>query len=156
MKKPMSTFVMLLIAAGIAYLVLFNKPYHYSEEDLKKWFSSKLIEISENIEKDIEKDNKGEYRHAGLQTFDKQGQITYLLIDKNYARFDISDSNSLVATDIIQTSGYKQLEDKINNLNLSMRLEEKDVDGDDVETFDEMDEYIDDFPRYYTVTISGW
>ena len=152
----MSTFVMLLIAASFIYLIYFYKPHHHSEADLKKWFSSKLIEISENIENDIEKDNKGEYRHAGLQTFEKQGKITYLLVDKNYARFDISDTNDLDSTDIILTSGYKTLEDKINNLNLSMRLEENDVDGDEVETFDQMDEYIDDYPRYYTVTISGW
>ena len=84
----MSTFIMLLIAASFIYLIYFYKPHHHSEADLKKWFSGKLIEIAENIEIDIEKDNKGEYRHAGLQTFEKQGKITYLLVDKNYARFD--------------------------------------------------------------------
>ena len=32
----------------------------------------------------------------------------------------------------------------------------KTVEGDGVDTFDSLDEYIDDIPRYYTVTISGW
>lgn len=152
----MSTFVIILLAAGVAYLALFHKPYHYSEADLKKWFSSKLFEIAENLEKDIKKDSAGQYPHAGLQTFDKRGQITYLLVDKQYARFEISDKNNLGTVDIIETSGYSQLQDKVNELNLSMRLEEIAVDGDGVDTFNELDEYIDDLPRYYSVTISGW
>lgn len=152
----MTTFVIIMITAGIAYLVLFHKPYHYSEADLKKWFSTKLVEIAENLENDIKRDTKGEYPHAGLQTFDKRGSITYLLVDKSYTRFDISDKNNLDTVDIIETQGYGQLENKVRALNLTMRLEEKAVEGDGVNTFDEIDEYIDDFPRYYTVTIGGW
>ena len=152
----MSTLILILVAASIAYLVLFHKPYRYTESDLKKWFSSKLIEISMNLEKDIEKDKKGEYVHAGLQTFDKRGAITYLLVDKHYARFDVSDTNSLSKVDILATVGYAALESKVNDLSLVIQLEEKDVEGDGVVSFDDMDEYIDDYPRYYVVTISGW
>jgi len=152
----MSTFILILAAAGIAYLILFNKPYHYAEADLKKWFSSKLIEISENLENDIEKDKNGEYAHSGQQTFDRRGAITYLLVDKHYARFDVSDKNKLNTKDIIGTTGYETLESKVHDLNLVIQLEEKDVEGDGVVPFDDIDEYIDDYPRYYAVTISGW
>ena len=54
------------------------------------------------------------------------------------------------------TEGYRNLLAKPQELNLSIRLEEKNVEGDDVESFHQLDEYIDDFPRYYTVTVSGW
>jgi hypothetical protein len=147
---------MILLALGIAYLALFNKPKHHSESDLKKWMSSKLAEISLSIERDIQKDKDGEYPHAGKQSFVRRGEITYLLVDKHGTRFDISDKNALNSDDIMETSGYKTLSDKAKTMNLLVRLEEKEVDGDEVDSFGELDEYIDDVPRYYTVTISGW
>jgi len=48
------------------------------------------------------------------------------------------------------------LEDKARSLDLKIRLDEKAVEGDGVDTINELDEYIDDYPRYYTLTISGW
>ena len=156
MKKVMSTYIFILIAVGIVYLAVFHKPEHYSEAELQKWFSTRLMAISSSLDDDIEKDKRGEYRHSGKQTFEKQGAITYVLFDKDYARFDISDKNNLNSQDIMETTGYKTLQQKSSSLGLEVFLQEKEVEGDDVETFDELDEYVDDFPRYYTVTISGW
>lgn len=156
MKKNMSTFIFILLAAGIVYLALFHKPQQHSITELKNWFGSKLLDIAANLEKDIEKDKQGEYPHAGRQSFDRRGSINYVLLDKNYARFDISDKNALSAQDIMVTDGYRALEKKVREHDLSILLEEKNVEGDGVNTFNELDEYIDDFPRYYTVTISGW
>jgi len=156
MKKNMSTLIFILLAAGIVYLALFHKPQQHASAELKNWFSSRLSEITQNLESDIEKDRRGEYPHAGKQSFDSRGSITYLLRDKNYARFDISDKNALSIEDILSTDGYRVLEAKVHALNLSILLEEKTVEGDGVNTFAEVDEYIDDFPRYYTVTVSGW
>jgi hypothetical protein len=156
MKKNMSTFIIILLVAGIAYLAIFHKPQNHSEAELKKWFSSKLSDIADNLEGDIEKDEAGEYAHAGKQSFEKRGVINYVLRDKKHARFEVSDKNNISVKDIMDTDGYNKLEKKTRELNLSIRLEEKNVEGDGVETFNELDEYIDDFPRYYTVTISGW
>ena len=156
MKNNMSTLVIILLIAGIAYLAIYHKPHSHSEAELKKWFSSKLSDIADNLEGDIKKDKDGEYAHAGKQSFEKRGAINYILRDKNYARFEISDKNNISVKDIMNTDGYNKLDAKARNLNLSIRLEEKYVEGDGVETFNELDEYIDDFPRYYTVTISGW
>ncbi len=152
----MSTFVIILLVAGIAYLAIYHKPHNHSEAELNKWFSSKLSDIADNLEGDIKKDKDGEYAHAGKQSFEKRGAINYILRDKNYARFEISDKNNISVKDIMDTDGYNKLDAKARDLNLSIRLEEKYVEGDGVETFNELDEYIDDFPRYYTVTISGW
>ena len=156
MKKSMATYIFILIVAGIVYLALFHKPQQYSETELKKWFSSKLSDIAENMENDIVNDKNGEYPHSGKQSFDKRGAIIYVLRDKHHARFDVSDKNEIRPQDIIETEGYSKLETKVRELNLSIRLEERNVEGDGVESFDELDEYTDDFPRYYTVTISGW
>jgi hypothetical protein len=156
MKKVMSTFVIILLVIGIAYLAIYHKPHNHSEAELKKWFSSRLSDIADKLEGDIRKDKEGEYAHTGKQSFEKRGVINYILRDKNYARFEISDKNNISLKDIMATDGYNKLEAKTRGLNLSIRLEEKYVEGDGVETFNELDEYIDDFPRYYTVTISGW
>jgi len=152
----MSTILLILLAAAIVYLALFHKPQLHSPAELKKWFSSRLADIAADIEADIDKEKKGDYPHAGKQTFDSRGMIVYELRDKNYARFDISDKTALNAQDIMQTDGYRQLQEKVRELNLAIRLDEKNVEGDGVNTFNEIDEYIDDYPRYYTVTISGW
>jgi Cft2 family RNA processing exonuclease len=156
MKYNMSTLVIILLVAGIAYLAIYHKPHNHSEAELKKWFNSKLSDIADNLESDIKKDKEGEYVHAGKQSFEKRGAINYILRDKNHARFEISDKNNISVKDIMATDGYHKLDAKARDLNLSIRLEEKYVEGDGVETFNELDEYIDDFPRYYTVTISGW
>ena len=156
MKKNMSTLLFILLAAGIVYLALFHRPQQHSVTELKNWFSSRLSDIAQNLETDIEKEKTGEYPHAGKQSFDSRGMIVYLLRDKSLARFDISDKNALTAQDIMATDGYRALEAKVRELKLSILLEEKNVEGDGVNTFNEMDEYIDDFPRYYTVTVSGW
>jgi hypothetical protein len=156
MKKNMSTLVIILLAAGIAYLAIFHKPQNHTDAELKKWFSSKLSDIADRLEADIVKDKEGEYPHAGKQSFEKRGVITYILRDKNYARFDVSDKNDIGLREIKDTAGYSKLEAKTRDLGLSILLEEAEVEGDGVETFAELDEYIDDFPRYYTVTVSGW
>ena len=156
MKKNVSSFVVILLVVGIASLVVYHEPQSHSEAELQKWFSSKLSDIADNLEGDIKKDKEGEYAHAGKQSFKKRGEINYILRDKNYARFEVSDKSSISVKDIMDTDGYKKLETKTRELNLSIRLEEKYVEGDGVETFGELDEYIDDFPRYYTVMISGW
>lgn len=156
MKLSMSTFVFIILVAGIAYLAIFNKPKHPSDAELEKWFSSKLISIADKLENDIEQDKKGAYPHAGKQSFKKRGVIDYILLDKNFSRFDVSDKNPLSRKDIIKTKGYGVLEDKARKLALTIHLKENEVEGDGVDSFNELDEYIDDFPRYYTVTIRGW
>ncbi len=156
MKQAMSTFVIIALAAGFAWLAFFHKPQFPSDDNIRNWFSSKLSDIANRLESDIEKDKKGEYPHPGKQTFEKRGMIVYTLVDKDYARFDVSDKNAISVLDIMETDGYKELDAKVVELNLSIRLQEQEVEGDGVESFDELDEYTDDYARYYTVTIGGW
>lgn len=152
----MSSFIFILIAAVVILMLVLHKPKNDSDEELRKWFSSKLTQISTGLEKDIDKDKKGEYPHEGKQSFAPRGAIVYVLLDKKLSRLDVSDKNYLSKADLLQTEGYKQLATKAGDLGLSVLLEEKEVEGDGVDSFIELDEYIDDFPRYYTVTVTGW
>jgi hypothetical protein len=156
MKDNMNTFLIIVLLCGIAYLALFHRPKQDSVAELKHWFSTQLTTISENLEKDIEQEKQGHYPHPGKQSFESKGSITYALLDKNLSRFELSQFNELTAGDIESTSGYVLLRDTVSRLGLDMKLEEVEVEGDGVETWLELDEYVYDFPRYYTVTISGW
>lgn len=154
----MNTFLIILFAAGFIYLLLFHKPVNTTEEELKAWFSSKLSDIVAHLEQDIEQDSKGLYPHKGRHSFKKHGSIIYTLPDKNGNRFDVSDRNPVNVKSIMNTDGYKQLEQKAQALNLSILLEENEIDvsDDDTESLYQMDEHINDYLRYFTVTISGW
>ena len=156
MKGNMNTIIIIILICGIAYLAFFNRPKQETTEDLKQWFSDQLVHISDGMEKDIALDKQGHYPHAGKQTFEPKGSITYTLLDKNRSRFELSQFSELGCGDIESTQGYRQLKAKVDELGLGIRLDEVEVEGDGVQTWNELDEYIDDYPRFYTVTISGW
>lgn len=156
MKDNMNTILIILLICGIAYLALFHRPEQETAAELKQWFSNQLVIISERLEDDIELDKQGHYPHPGKQSFKSKGSITYTLLDKNLSRFELSQFTELSPEDIESTQGYAQLKDKAAGLGLTIRLDEIEVEGDGVETWNELDEYVYDFPRYYSITISGW
>lgn len=156
MKDNMTTIVIIILICGIAYLALFHRPKQETAAELKHWFSKQLVTISEGLEKDIELDKQGQYPHSGKQSFESKGSITYTLLDKNLSRFELSQFSELTSEDIESTQGYQQLQDKVTDLGLSIRLDEIEVEGDGVESWNELDEYVYDFPRFYSITISGW
>lgn len=156
MKHNMNTILVIGLICGIVLLAVLHRPKQDSAAELRHWFSHQLTSISENLNKDIELDKQGQYPHPGKQSFTPKGSITYILLDKNLSRFELSQFSELSAADIESTLGYEQLSDTVGRLGLSMTLDEVEVEGDGVETWHELDEYVYDFPRYYTVTISAW
>ena len=156
MKDYMNTILIILLICGIAYLALFHRPKQETPAELKQWFSAQMVMISEVLEKDIALDKQGHYPHSGKQSFEPKGSIMYVLLDKDRSRFELSQFTELGTSDIESTRGYLQLKDKTESLGLSIRLDEIDVEGDGVQTWNELDEYTADYPRFYTVTISGW
>ena len=152
----MNTLIIILLVCGIVYLALFNRPNHDTVPQLKNWFSSQLVKIAGQLEQDIQLDKQGQYPHRGRQSFEPRGSITYTLVDKGYSQFDISEFNDLAAGDIESTDGYLQLKDKAERMRLFIRLDEIEVEGDGVSDYFDIDEYIHDIPRFYTVTVSGW
>ena len=156
MKDNMTTIVIIVLICGIAYLALFHRPKQETTAELKQWFSSQLVIISNGLEKDIELDKQGHYPHSGRQSFEPKGSITYTLLDKSQSRFELSQFSELTSEEIESTQGYAQLKDKAAGLGLSISLDEIELEGDGVSTWNELDEYVNDIPRFYTITISGW
>jgi hypothetical protein len=156
MKNYMNSLLIIVLICGIVLLVFYHRPEHDSVAELKNWFSAQLAAISADLENDIERDKQGHYPHPGKPSYRAKGSITYTLLDKNLSRFELSQFNELTAKDIESTPGHAQLKDVVDKLGLRMKLEEVGVQGDGVETWFELDEYVYDFPRFYTITVSGW
>ena len=152
----MSKIILFLLLAGFVYMVLFHKPRQHSTEELTNWFDQQLVKIANKLEQDIELEKAGHYPHQGAESFASKGEITYHLLDKHYGRFELSQHTELTAQDIRNTDGYRKLQSHADSLGLQLELAEVMVDGDGVDGFNELDEFIADIPRYYTVKISGW
>ncbi len=121
-----------------------------------KWIDSHLTQISQNIEADINKEKQGFYPHQGKTDYKSKGYIEYILQEKTGARLQVSQRSLLSLDDIKNTAAYKNLALKAEALQLQLSIKEKNIDGDEVQTYEELDEYIDDIERYFIVTISGW
>ncbi|UCB53885.1 MAG: hypothetical protein JSW45_07905 [Thiotrichales bacterium] len=156
MKDNMTTLLIVVLLCGIVYLALFNKTEQETLPELKHWFSNELARISAGLEQDIEQDRRGHYPHPGRQSFEPKGSITYTLLDKDMSRFELSQFSELTPGDIEATPGYQKLKAAADRLGLELSLEEVEVEGDGVSTWNELDEYVYDIPHFYNITVSGW
>jgi hypothetical protein len=156
MKDSMNTVLIIVLICGIAYLAYFHRPKQDTVAELKHWVSGQLISISKKLENDIVLDQQGHYAHPGRQSFVPRGSITYTLLDKNLSRFELSQFSQLTSEHIRSTAGYQALENAAERMGLEVRLDEVEVEGDGVSSWYELDEYVYDIPRFYTVTVSGW
>lgn len=156
MKHSMNTVLIIVLICGIAYIAWFHRPAQETVPELKRWISNQLVTIGEKLENDIALDKQGHYPHPGRHSLTPQGSITYTLLDKNLSRFELSQFSELTSGHIKSTQGYQALADRVENMGLEIRLDEVEVEGDGVNTWFELDEYVYDIPRFYTVTVSGW
>jgi len=156
MKDNMNTLLIIVLLCGIVYLALSRKHEKENIPELREWFSNRLGEISERLDKDIEKDRRGHYPHPGRHSLEPRGSITYTLLDKNMSRFELSQFSELSALDIESTTGYARLKSTVDRMGLKLTLDEVEVEGDGASSWNELDEYVHDIPHYFTVTVSGW
>ena len=149
-KKLMGS-LSILCAFGCA-----NSNDEQERKDLLKWLDFHIAQISQQIESDIEKEKKGFYPHPGKTEYSSKGYIEYELKQKTGERLLVSERSLLTLSDIKHTESFKQLALKAQTLNLQLEIKEKNIDGDEVESYIELDEYINDIERYFVITVSGW
>ena len=149
-KKLMGS-LSILCAFGCA-----NSNDEQERKDLLKWLDFHIAQISQQIESDIEKEKKGFYPHPGKTEYSSKGYIEYELKQKTGERLLVSERSLLTLSDIKHTESFKQLALKAQTLNLQLEIKEKNIDGDEVESYIELDEYIHDIERYFVITVSGW
>ncbi len=147
------------IISSLGVICLFGCSSANDEQErleLLKWINHQLTQIDQQLAADIETEKKGFYPHQGKAGYASTGSIEYTLKDKHGKRLELSQHNLLTLADIKNTDGFRQLETTAGQLKLQLTLNEIVMDGDDVESEMELDEYIDDVQRYFVLRVAGW
>ena len=157
----MSFIQKILDKSGLSFI--FKPPIDEEEERLQtlEWINQFIASIIEHVEKDIETEKFGFYPHPENQQAlnekaDSLGYIQYTIKDKTGKRLELSQLNLVSCNSIKMTENYKALKKIVDDAGYTIELKEIDIDADGVETYEEIDEYIDLFERYYVITLSGW
>lgn len=148
------------LVSGIAgMLCLFgcsNDDAQQQRKDLLKWIDFHLSELSQQLDADIKNEIRGFYPHAEKTDYVSKGYINYVIKQKTGQRLDISSHSLLTVGDIRNTDGYRRLEARTNELGYHIKIEQVDIDGDEVESYAELDEYIPEPEHYFVLRVSGW
>lgn len=155
-KSNMTLLQKIINSLGLCFLFGCSGNDQQEVQNLLDWYSAQIENLASHIEHDVELDRQGHYPHAGKIGYRPVGSIAYTINDKHGVRLEVSEKLRLQASDIEQTQGYRRLAEKVSLLGWKLAIEERMVDGDGVDSYNSLDEYIDDHPRYYVVKISGW
>ena len=145
-------------------LSIIFKPRIDDEEERQKtvdWINYSLTSVIDQVADDIEKEKLGFYPHpenvqALNEKADSLGYIQYVLKNKAGGRLELSRFSLVSCNSIKMTENYQKLKSLVNEAGYVIELKEINIDGDGIETYEELDEYIDDFERYFIILISGW
>lgn len=157
----MNFFQKLLDKSGLAIIF---KPRVDDEEERQltiDWINHTLIPITESVADDIEREKLGFFPHPENQQAlneraDSLGYVQYILKDRSGKRLELSQFSLVSCNSIKMTENYQKLKALVNDAGYTIELKEINIDGDGVETYMELDDYIDDYERYFIIVISGW
>ena len=149
--KKLISSLSILCAVGCS-----NNNDEQERKDLLKWLDFHIAQISQQLQDDIEKEKQGLYPHAGKNDYASKGAIEYVLSEKNGQRLEVSERSLLSLNHIKNTEGYRQLVAKAAELNVKVKIDVIIIDGDEIESSEELDEYIDDEHRYFVISVYGW
>ena len=157
----MSFIQKLLDSSGLSILF---KPRIDDDEERKQtvdWVNHYLASIIQSVFDDIETEKQGFYPHPENQqalnpTADSLGYIQYTIKNKNGDRLELSQFSLVSCNSIKMTENYQKLKSLLKESGYVISLKEINIDGDGVETYEEIDEYIDDYERYFVIHVSGW
>jgi len=157
----MNFFQKLLERTGLSIIF---QPRIDDEEERQKtidWINHSLIPVIEKVNDDIETEKLGFYPHPENQQAlnekaDSLGYIQYIIQDKAGGRLELSQFNLVSCNSIKMTENYQKLKLLVNEAGYVIELKEINIDGDGIETYEELDDYIDNYERYFIIVISGW
>lgn len=157
----MSFIQKLLDSAGLAILFKPRIDENKERQQTVDWINHFLVSIIQSVFEDIETEKMGFYPHPENQqalnaAADSLGYIQYTIENKNGDRLELSEYNLMSCNDIKMTQNYQKLKSLLNDATYNISLKEINIDGDGVETYEELDEYTDDFARYFVIHVSGW
>lgn len=157
----MNLFQKLLDKSGLSIIFQPRVDDEKERQQTIDWINHSLLAITEKVFDDIETEKLGFFPHpeneqALNEKADSLGYIQYIIKNKAGGRLELSQFSLVSCNSIKMTENYQKLKSMVNDAGYSIELKEINIDGDGVETYEELDEHIDDFERYFTIIISGW
>ncbi len=143
--------------------LLFTSPV--DDEELRQQTLVKINHIisslGTNIDTDIESEKLGFYPHpenerALNENADSLGYVRYILCDEDGKRLEIPQLNLVSCNCIKMTEAYRLLKSHINNAGYDIELKEIAIDSQGIEAYQDIDEHLDEYMRYFVIHISGW
>ena len=157
----MSFIQKLLDRSGLAILFKPRIDEDKERQQTIDWINQFLLTIIRSVFEDIETEKLGFHPHPENQqalnpSADSLGYIQYTINDKAGKRLELSQFSLVSCNSIKMTENYRELKSLLNDAGYTIELKERNIDGDGIETYEELDEYSDDFERYFMVLVSGW
>lgn len=153
----MNVFKKLIDVTGLSYLF---KPVIDDEkerQDTIAWIDQYLQTVVASLQNDIEMEQKGLYAHIeNQQNEESLGYIQYILKDKDGKRLELSQFSLVSCNSIKMTESYQQLKSFTDAQNYSIELKEINIDSNGADTYEVLDDQLDDFERYFIIIVSGW
>jgi hypothetical protein len=148
--KKILSYLTILCAVGC------SNTDEQERQELLKWLDHHISQLSKQIAADIEKEKQGFFAHEGKDEYHSKGFIEYVLREKSGKRLEVSQHSLLTTDDIVNTDGYKQLLAEAARHHSNVSLKAVTIDGDEIESYEEIDEYIDNQEHYFVIKVSGW
>ena len=157
----MSFIQKLLEKSGLSILFQPRIDEEKERQQTIDWINHSLLAVIHSVLDDIETEKLGFYPHpenkqALNPSADSLGYIQYTIKSKIGKRLELSQYSLVSCNSIKMTENYRKLKTLINDAGYNVELKEINIDGDGVETYEELDEYTDDFERYFLILVSGW
>ena len=157
----MSFIAKLLDRSGLSTLFAPSPDDEEERQQTLLWINHSLSSILDTVLSDIDKEKQGLFVHLENPIKDSYkakslGYVQYEIKDKTGKRMELPRYSLVSLNSIKMTENYEKLKELVEGEGYEIVLKEINIDGDGVETYAELDEYIDDFERYFVITISGW
>jgi hypothetical protein len=157
----MNFFQKLLERSGLSIIFQPRIDDEKERQQTIEWINHSLLPLVGKVTDDIETEKLGFFPHpenldALNERADSLGYIQYIIKNKTGGRLELSQFNLVSCNSIKMTENYQKLKSLVNDAGYTIELKEINIDGDGIETYEELDDYVDNYDRYFLILISGW
>lgn len=157
----MNFFQKLLERSGLSIIFQPRIDDEKERQQTIEWINHSLLPLVGKVTDDIETEKLGFFPHpenlnALNERADSLGYIQYIIKNKTGGRLELSQFNLVSCNSIKMTENYQKLKSQVNDAGYTIELKEINIDGDGIEIYEELDDYVDNYDRYFLIVISGW
>jgi hypothetical protein len=157
----MNFFQKLLERSGLSIIFQPRIDDEKERQQTIEWINHSLLPLVDKVTDDIKMEKLGFFPHpenlnALNERADSLGYIQYIIKNKTGGRLELSQFNLVSCNSIKMTENYQKLKSLVNDAGYTIELKEINIDGDGIETYEELDDYVDNYDRYFLIVISGW